>query len=281
VRASAGSRPHRANLARRGARNLYTRTMSELPHILNLRDLGGVPVEGGQRVRHGRLYRSASIDDVTPKEKRTLVRDLGVGAIIDLRSGLGRTGDPYVPGALQVHVPLVPMRKTMELTFEDGNLRQFLRGKWRPDTYDVCGIYRRMVDPQMAPRWRQIFRVLIESDGCAVLWHCTNGKDRTGLVAAVILKALGARDADIRADYLQSNWQLAAHRTALLVDAAQTGKKPRVPQMLGPLLEARPEFLNAAFDAIDEHYGSFDGFMEDAVGFSIAEDDLLHGLFLE
>ena len=255
--------------------------MNELPHILNLRDLGGIPVAGGHRVRHGRLYRSASIDDITPKEKRALVRDLGVGAIIDLRSGLGRTSDPYVPGALQVHVPLVPMRKTMELTFEDGNLRQFLRGKWRPDTYDVCGIYRRMVDPQTAPRWRQIFRVLIDSDGSAVLWHCANGKDRTGLVAAVILKALGASDADISADYLQSNWQLAAHRTALLVNAAQTGKKPRVPQMLGPLLEARPEFLNAAFDAIDEGYGSFDGFMEDAVGFSIAEDDRLRSLFLE
>lgn len=156
-----------------------------------------------------------------------------------------------------------------------------LRGRWNPDTLDICSVYRDMVDESVADAWRDIFRILLESEGHAVMWHCTNGKDRTGVVAAVILLALGVPMDQVMADYLATNAQLKERRRSILDEAAARGGQPGLADKLGPLLEARPEYLNATLDAIDEQHGSFGGFLEDVCQLSIAEDDQLRGLFLQ
>lgn len=165
------------------------------------------------------------------------------------------------------------------ISFQDGNLRELLTGTWNPDTYDVCTIYRSMVDKRLADKWQQLFRTLLASNGKAVLFHCTNGKDRTGVAVSIVLLALGVSYNDVMHDYLRTNRSLPALQARIQAKMAR-GIKTGLSDKIGPLLEARPEYLNAALDAIDDNYGGMAGFLEDACGLSIAEDDQLRELFI-
>lgn len=256
--------------------------MDLLPNVLNFRDMGGMAAEDGSILKMRKLYRSAALHATSAQERARLINEFDVGAVIDLRTSLERAGapDPVMPRIRSLHAPLIPM-KTLGLTFEDGNLAEMLRGAWDPDTFDVCSVYRNMVDGAVAEEWRAIFRVLLESNGHAVLWHCTNGKDRTGLVAAVILLALGIPYDTVMADYLLTNKELAPHRAAIEEKAMLDGSKPELVDRIGPLLEARPEYLNAALDAIDEKHGGLNAFLEEECGIGYVEDELLHTLFLQ
>lgn len=256
--------------------------MQGFPHILNFRDLGGIATEDGSIVKLHKLYRSASLDKTSPAERERLVEELDIRTIIDLRTTLERNGgpDPAIAGVKNVIAPLIPA-KTLGITFEDGNLAEMVRGKWNPDTFDICSVYRNMVDEAVTQSWQIIFRALLASNGHAVLWHCTNGKDRTGIVAAVILLALGVSTDDVMADYLASNSHLAKRQQEIRAAAAARNAKPGFADKIGALMEARPEYLNASFDAMEEAHDSIGGFLEDICQISYAEDDQLRHLYLQ
>jgi protein-tyrosine phosphatase len=256
--------------------------MDLLPNVPNFRDLGGMAAEDGSILKMHKLYRSAALHAAGARERARLINEFDLGTVIDLRTALERAGapDPNMPHVQSLHAPLIPM-KTLGLTFEDGNLAEMIRGAWDPDTFDVCSVYRDMVDGAVSEEWQSIFRMLLESNGHAVLWHCTNGKDRTGVVAAVILLALGVPYDTVMADYLFTNRELEAHRKAIEAKAALNGGKPEFIDRIGALLEARPEYLNAALDAIDEKHGGLNGFLEDVCGIGYAEDEILRDSFLQ
>lgn len=252
------------------------------PDVLNFRDMGGIAAQDGRLVLPRRLYRSSRLSALDPAGAQAIAHaPCNIGTIIDLRTQLERTRrpDPEIEGVEQIACPLVPKR-ALGVVLEDGNLGELIRREWDPDTYDVCVTYRAMLAPAVAPQWKRLFHELLEAKDHGVLIHCTNGKDRTGVAAAIVLTALGASEEDVMRDYLASNETLASHRQELLDDLATSGVRPSIGQKVGPLLEARPEYLNAAFDAIDDNYGGFAGFMEDVCEFSIAEDERLHDLYL-
>lgn len=172
--------------------------MIQFSHIRNLRDVGGVPAEGGALLRKRRIYRSAELFDATASECIRLTDRFNLGTVIDLRTSLecNRRPDPIMPGVESVHIPLMPA-SALGISFQDGNLRELLTGTWNPDTYDVCTIYRSMVDKRLADKWQQLFRTLLASNGKAVLFHCTNGKDRTGVAVSIVLLALGVSYNDV------------------------------------------------------------------------------------
>lgn len=256
--------------------------MKPFSHILNIRDLGGISTEDNSIVKLHKLYRSASLGDATPSERERLAKELDICSVIDLRTAIERNSDPdpEIPGVENIIAPLIPA-KTLGITFEDGNLSEMVRGVWSPDTFDICSVYRDMVDEAVSQSWQAIFRALLNSNGHAVLWHCTNGKDRTGIVAAAILLALGTPTDDVMADYLATNGELAERRRTIMAEAAARGEQPGFADKIGALMEARPEYLNAAFDAMDETYGSIGGFLEDICQISYAEDDQLRQLYLQ
>jgi protein-tyrosine phosphatase len=256
--------------------------MEHEPSILNFRDLGGIPCEDGSIVRPHKLYRSAALERASAVDCGNLIGYCDVGTVIDLRTRLERGGhpDPALPGVKRVEIPLMPAQ-TLLITLQDDNWQELVQGSWNPDTYDACAAYRMIAGPSVEDGWRAIFKALLDSGGHAVLWHCTNGKDRTGVVAATILRALGVPPEIVMEDYLRSNDELREQRKRILQVAKLRKDKPGLQHKIGPLLQARPEYLNAFFDAADENYGSFDGFLEDACQLSIAEDDQLRELFLQ
>ncbi|WP_420841042.1 tyrosine-protein phosphatase [Bathymodiolus platifrons methanotrophic gill symbiont] len=97
-----------------------------------------------------------------------------------------------------------------------------------------------------------ILRGLTEADAIPVQIHCVHGKDRTGLAAAPVLQALGVPRRIILEDYLLSNtfWESETNRLSLLATIASLFRTPR--EEVRSLMEARPEYLNAAFEAADK-----------------------------
>lgn len=172
--------------------------------IKNARDLGGIPLSGGKKVKSGRLLRSAGLANASDADIRRLESEFSLKLIADFRDGveIARAPDRAVPGAEHHALPALP-------PFPDGGHRK--RDEGIPD-FDAS--FRRVYTDLAAGEeakgaYREFFRLVLEAEGGGVLWHCTQGKDRTGVAAILLLTALGADWADIERDYFLSNEGLA------------------------------------------------------------------------
>lgn len=256
--------------------------MRDFPNILNIRSLGGIPTKDGSLVRAGKLLRSADLGKATPEECRLLADGYQVHTIIDLRMRHERSQapDPAIEGVEHVVAPLLPM-KALGVVREDYNWAEFITMRWNPDDYDMRRIYEHLVDEATSEQWQTIFQVLLDNHDGAVLWHCTNGKDRTGAVAAILLSALGVRRSDIIEDYLVTNRYLAGRRREIMAAAEERGVKPAISDRMGALIDARSEYLGAMFHAVNENYGGVEGFLRDICKLDATDLQQLRYLYLQ
>jgi hypothetical protein len=161
----------------------------------NFRDLGGRPTVEGGRVRCGLVYRSDTLQEVRPADADILVDELGVRLIIDLR--LRAESEREGHGLLAerplqiVNLPLdVADRESAHAVpaLTGAMLIQHYLGYLRPSAASIVSVVT----------------LLADSEAPAIV-HCAAGKDRTGVVAALLLGAIGTPDAEIVADYADSD----------------------------------------------------------------------------
>jgi protein-tyrosine phosphatase len=231
----------------------------------NARDLGGYAGAGGRRVRWGLLYRSDALGDLSDADVAYLSR-LGLRQVVDFRSEPEREDAPdRLPARPAVRVVLRPI-------FGDGldptALRdRLLSGEARAEEMSALLVDgNRAFVTEFAPVYGEFLRELADPANLPVLFHCTAGKDRAGFAAAALLLALGVPRDTVMQDYLLTNGFSAAalERTLTLVRVFSLFRTD--PEDVRPLLEARPEYLRAAFDTIDARYGGADGFLRDGLG---------------
>jgi len=169
----------------------------ELAGAANMRDLGGYPTRSGARVRSGRLYRSDSPHRLADDDVAAFER-LGVRTIVDLRSydELGRLGRPPLAGPLRayLHVPLRRSQTSPEQTSPEQ------AGPAGIGTVTLDQLYREFVT-HSSDELRAILRLISDEQALPALFYCVAGKDRTGIVAAIILGLLDVPDDIIAADY--------------------------------------------------------------------------------
>jgi protein-tyrosine phosphatase len=163
-----------------------------LEGCLNFRDLGGYPGEGGVKTRYGRVFRSDDLSKLTPAGINRL-GEMGISIVIDLRADdeLNQAPNPLRdhPGFEYHHFPLLD-----GINSETGG--PFL-------TQSLPEMYKSLLTNSGA-QLGQIFRVLAEAGDRGLVFHCTAGKDRTGVVAALLLNLCGVAGQDIIADYALS-----------------------------------------------------------------------------
>ncbi|MBR4404023.1 MAG: tyrosine-protein phosphatase [Clostridiales bacterium] len=178
--------------------NPDTQLVKELAFV-NCRDLGGMPLSGGKTFRKGIFLRSESPQWI-PEEAIQQVKDYGVKTVIDLRGEeeIRQDGNPFIgdPDVEYHNVPLLNgnPNDTMDQTME------YLRTH-------ILGDYYIIIAEEMGDRLVEIMRVLLNSDGLA-LFHCQHGKDRTGVVAAILYLIAGADREDIIRNYEVSAYYL-------------------------------------------------------------------------
>lgn len=162
---------------------------------VNFRDLGGYRNSQGQTVQWRRLFRSDALQDMTPSDAVYAVEELGIRLVVDLRNPdeAERDGRGPLPGlgAAYTHHPLLLERGFPPFTGGDVVER-------------LSSTYQWLVH-NSGPRVAEAVNAIADANGSAVVFHCSAGKDRTGLLAAMILEVLGVDAETIRADYLLTN----------------------------------------------------------------------------
>ena len=223
----------------------------------NFRDLGGYRGQDGRRVRWRRLFRSDHLGELTPPDHDHLAA-LGVSAAFDFRGQAEAAAAPYrVPGLARHALAIEP---TVAQRMQD------LAGAGHALTVAAMeglmrDLYRGLIRHQ-APQFSQFFRHLLAAEG-AVVFHCTAGKDRTGVAAALLLLALGVPRDTVMADYLLTNEVFKPPRPA----------RSDIPApVLQALWSVQPSYLEAAFTVLDQERGGAQAYLRTDLG--LGENDL-------
>ncbi len=242
----------------------------------NFRDLGGYVTEAGYQVRWGSLFRSDHLFGLDRADWQKL-KTWGIGHICDLRGPEERKSKPdHVPKDLGIVYHSLPVYDPSQ------SLKEFLRmlRKARPQDFDghayMQASYRRFVH-EFSGAFAQFLSIVLESNTKGVLVHCTGGKDRTGFASALLLKILGVPEQIIRQDYMASNFYRFQENQSILRKAYFLGVSLEV---IIPILEVREAYLQAAFDEIEEKFGSFPAFLSQQLSLNAPEIKALKNRFL-
>lgn len=233
----------------------------------NVRDLSYLSRPDGKRLKENVFYRSGALKKFSRKDLR-FFQGINLETVIDLRTPgeIAKKPDPELPGVEFIECPLLT-EETLGITHERG-LKAYKEPPHMPDLYaqivteeaSIAGIataIKRIMDPKR--------------EG-PILWHCTAGKDRCGLVTAIFLRLLGFKMEDIFADYVLSD--------------EESEKKGRLYRRLIKIFLRRKEtaeavylamradvaYLQSAFDAIKRTVGSFANFVSQKLG--IRDEDI-------
>ncbi len=211
-------------------------------------------------IKNKLLFRSSALRSLKEKEKKFLVKDCNIKTIIDLRAVEEREQekDVDIKGIDNISIPLLAPGDNETKTVVVCNM----------GLPDMEEIYSKLVNINKKEAWTKIFNILLNNDG-GILFHCTSGKDRTGVVIAVILKALGVSDRIIYKDYLLTNGQLPLEGS--LYDFAMSLTED-VRKAFLDHFSARKNYLKAVFTQINLDYGSFEHFL--AICCSLNEEKL-------
>ena len=222
----------------------------------NFRDVGGYPTTNGQRVRRGQVFRSDHLAGLSDADVARL-QAMGVGHSLDFRGVAEYTATPYdIPGVQRVALTIEPtVIARMQALVAQGIVPtteetvELMRETYRDFVNRNAGTYGRFMKHLLEQPTPQVF-------------HCTAGKDRTGFAAALLLSALGVDRGTIEHDYLLTN-QLYRR------DPSLEGKGH--PHVMKVLWQVQPEFLHAAFEAVDAQHGGMREYLHGAIGLTPQE----------
>jgi protein-tyrosine phosphatase len=232
----------------------------------NFRDLGGYATSNGLIVRRGQLFRSDHLGALTAEEFSAALPSAAL-RVCDLRGVAERTAAPCALQHATVHS--LPIEPTIVQKLND-----LVAAGHRLSPADVVALmqetYRGFVRGN-THRFAELFSHLLESKEPTV-FHCTAGKDRTGFAAALILRSLGVPAEDVMRDYLLTNQRLKPE------PGSRHGLEPEVVSVLWGV---QPEFLHAAFEALDADYGGLEAYFREGLGLRESQRERLRELYLE
>ena len=232
----------------------------------NFRDLGGYPGLGGQPVRWRLLFRSDHLGGLTDAD-RSRIASLRLAKVIDFRGQAERAAEPYaLPGVAQHQLAIEPtiVQRIVDLSARGEPITVALMRQLMLD------LYRRLINHE-ADRFAQWFELLLHAEG-PLVFHCTAGKDRTGVAAALLLLALGVPRDWVMQDYLLTNefFRMPEATFSLLpLEARQV------------LWRVQEEFLDAALHAVDADYGGVQTYLGKALNVHASDRARLAALYLQ
>ncbi len=267
-------------------------TTIHLEALRNVRDLGGTPVggacgldgtrgpngtpssgatsahDGARRVKSGLILRGAALAGASAADLDALFGEHGVKCVIDLRCGWERAAkpDPYVDGVENLHIP-----------FYDKDIVGLEYTKKVPGTIrighdfacDQVDFYRSTANPATVAQMARALDALFTRamSGIPVYLHCTGGKDRAGILAALALEVLEAQPDAVLCDYLATNASRDAHIQGTYERFLRLceGDEMRARELCDAH-RASPQNIGAFLDEVDERYGGMESFITHQLG---------------
>jgi len=214
----------------------------------NFRDLGGYPTVGGRWTRWGLVYRSGSLSNLTGPDLVAFGR-LGVRTVFDLRGDTERKLEPDpVPS---VHLPVLD-----ELATNEGV--GLLRATNVQEAEDAAtGVYMGMLT-RRAGVYGQLLTRLADPANLPAVVHCTAGKDRTGIAAALLLGALGVERGTVLDDYKLTGEAGVLDAQALRTALVAAGMAPEIAEVI---LGVPPTPMARVLDELERRYGGTEAYL--------------------
>lgn len=213
----------------------------------NFRDLGGIKTKDGRIIRKNLLFRTDELSNLEP-EDLDLLAGLNIQTVIDFRTDQER--------AKSVDRLPTTCKQEIQLNIVAANMDAFVEEIKAGNTDFkklLLNFYQDLVLGDNAIKeYSRFFEILQNTDNLSIIYHCTAGKDRTGIATALILEALQVDWKDIEADYMLSNIFLEKKY------ASYINENPA----LADLFLVRPEYLQRAIEVIIEKYNSVDNYLK-------------------
>ncbi|VEU23835.1 DEKNAAC104826 [Brettanomyces naardenensis] len=250
--------------------------------IANFRDIGGYISTTGKHVRYNLAYRCANVGSVTQNGLET-IKSLGIKTVFDLRSAFERqdSGILEADGIENIHVPLFgeqSLSPSEEVMFYTNLMTS---------SFTFVHVYSDILRVA-APQFKQIFTYIRDHPGEPFIYHCTAGKDRTGVVTMLILRLLDVPSPVVAREYEMTEYGLAPERPKLerkflralnerdeesrskLIKLMSKGRKnwSLLKDGFDNLLSSRYEVMMETIRYVEEEYDAVETYLENQVGLS-------------
>lgn len=265
--------------------------MDKLPQALettfdNSRELGGYTNKNGKTIRSGVLLRTAKLNSAKPEDFRLLSEKYHVSTVIDFRSEKEReeNPEPMVTGADSVWIDIIGPGPASDagkaVSNTGGPIKQIIA--MSQSGIDPYHFYIDIMQKEQALKgYRKFFDILLSTPSDrAVLWHCTAGKDRTGLAAVFILAVLDFDEDIMMEDYELTNIYRKDHIERILQKAKEYSDSPELMTSVRSMIGVLPETMEFFLHYCDDNFGSVKNFVKEKIGLTENEIDCLQQKYL-
>ena len=261
--------------------------------ISNARELGGYSTLDGKTIRKGVLIRTAALTDISKEDLDLLIGDYRLSAIIDLRATyeVEEDPEPVLDNVAQYHFRIMDEQLMASRAAAIGDMLQDPNAD--PIRKMTAILESRIISDQLYVEFlqgetgktgfREFFQVLLETpEGNAVLWHCTNGKDRTGVAAMLLLGVLNVDEETIMDDFLLTNVFFAKEISSMREQLSQYIKDEKLlDELMVTGKGVYAPYMQNAIDYIKDNYGDIPTYVKAELGFSDADIAKLQSLYTE
>ena len=262
--------------------------------IENARDMGTLVMQNGQTVRSDMLVRSGNLSKATDSDVAILKEKYRLTDVFDFRFETEANGAPdrIIDGVSYTHLSTLPKAliegfsssgRSDSTKVDTKNMAAVLvKYALNPKAQEMARqLYPAIVtDTQSQRYYGEFLRGVLHAKG-GVLWHCSQGKDRAGWGAALLLAALGADRKTIVEDFDLSNQSYARQQEAMTAKVREQGGGDEAVAFIHAMIGVSRENFEAALDLIDQRYGSLSQYVEQQLGFSKEEQRQLRAKYLE
>lgn len=217
-------------------------------------------IKDGRRIRQNCLLRTGNLSEATPKDLEILREIYNIHDVIDFRDRreCEEFPDRSVIGSGYHHLPMLAI---MNFTNETEQKQFQERLKEDPVGMLKRAYWNLAVHPMAQEAYRCFFQIILRADGRSVLWHCTQGKDRTGAAAILLLAALGVPEQAIKEEYFITNKIMQKEYDRLI----KSGLPEDQWDVMKTELFVRKDCVNLFFHVVQKKYGGMDSYLENVL----------------
>lgn len=243
--------------------------------IKNARDLGKMKTADGKTVKPKMLFRTAHLHNATRSDLKRLF-DFGIKNIVDFRDTfeMQKEPDKALKGADNYNIPALPPLPPFD-EFEPEELKKVMNNSIE---YIFKAVYKDLAQSDVSiDAYRRFFKIILSSNGAPILWHCTQGKDRTGIAAILLLVALGVDENDAIDEYFITNSVMQSEYNAYI----NSGINELQAEEFRQIMFVHKECISVFMDSVHKNYGGVLGYVKDGLGITDEEILTLKKWYLE
>jgi protein-tyrosine phosphatase len=230
-----------------GTKIIASERLLPMEGAYNVRDVGGYKTNEGKSVKWGKVFRSGDLNTLSYNDIQYL-ENIGIKTVVDFRSNSEKLAAP--------DTNLVTVANRLEYPIDPGSITALATASGMDYLIEMNKVFA----TDFQAEYKNFFTVLMDETKLPLLFHCSAGKDRAGFATAMFLSALGVDRETVIQDYLLSAIYVEEKYAALV--AAQ-------PE-LSPMFTVYREYIEAAFDTIDNQYGGVERYLSEQLGVDLA-----------